>query len=43
VSPENAASIRLLKKLGLQYESMLRLPEDGQDICLYAIDFPDQE
>ena len=43
VSPENTASIDLLEKLGLQYESMLRLPEDDHDICLYAIDFPDQK
>ena len=42
VSPENVASIDLLEKLGLQYESMLRLPEDEMDICLYAIDFAGQ-
>lgn len=42
VSPENVASIGLLEKLGLQYESMLRLPEDEKDICLYAIDFTGQ-
>ena len=43
VSPENVASIGLLEKLGLNYERMLRLPEDDHDICLYAIDFPDQK
>ena len=42
VSPENVASIGLLEKLGLQYESMLRLPEDEKHICLYAIDFAGQ-
>ncbi len=41
VSPKNAVSISLLEKLGLQYESMLRLPDDDQDICLYAIEFQD--
>lgn len=43
VSPQNTASIGLLEKLGLRYESMMRLPEDDRDVCRYAIDFPDQK
>ena len=40
VSPENAASVGLIEKLGLRFESMVRLPGEDEDISLYAIDFP---
>ena len=36
VSPDNRASIVLLEKLGMQFETMIQLPEDEQKICLYA-------
>lgn len=35
VSPENRPSIRLLEKLGLWFERMIRLP-DGSDVCLFG-------
>jgi RimJ/RimL family protein N-acetyltransferase len=41
VSPDNAASVGLIKKLGLQFERMLRLPGEDKDISLYAIGFSD--
>lgn len=39
VSPENAASVGLIRKLGLQFESMIRLPDEDADISLYGISF----
>jgi len=36
VSPENAASIRLLEKLGMVQEGMVRLSDDGDAVCLFA-------
>ena len=38
VDPENLASIRLLEKLGMKYERMVRLAEDDIEIKLYAVD-----
>ena len=35
-SPDNDASIRLLSKLGLKFESMARLSEDSPEIRLFA-------
>jgi len=35
-SQENEASIRLLEKLGLRYERALRLPNDTEEVRLYA-------
>lgn len=37
VSPENAASIGLIEKLGLQFETMLRLPGEDHDVGRYGI------
>ena len=39
VSPRNAASIGLLEKLGLRFESMLTMPGDDEEICLYSVDW----
>jgi RimJ/RimL family protein N-acetyltransferase len=39
VSPANKPSIRLLEKLDMQYESMIRLADEEQEVCLYALDF----
>ena len=37
-SPDNEASIRLLEKLGLKFESMVRLSKDSPEIRLFASD-----
>lgn len=37
VSPENAASVRLIKKLGLKFERMITMPGETQSICLYGM------
>jgi len=37
-SPDNHASAKLLEKLGLQFEHMIRLAEDAQDVRLFASD-----
>ena len=33
---DNHAAARLLEKLGLRYERMVRLPDDSEDLRLYA-------
>ena len=38
VSEANDPSIRLLEKLGMRFERMIRLPGDDEEIRLYAID-----
>jgi RimJ/RimL family protein N-acetyltransferase len=35
---DNHSSARLLEKLGLRFERMVRYPDDGQDVRLFAID-----
>lgn len=35
-NPGNQASINVLKKIGLAFEKMVRLTEDGSEITLYA-------
>lgn len=37
VSPDNTRSIRLLGKLGLEFEKMVRLPGDDYDVSLYGV------
>ncbi|MEP6943365.1 MAG: GNAT family N-acetyltransferase [Betaproteobacteria bacterium] len=37
-SPENAASTKLLGKLGLRFEKMVKLPNEAAEACLYASD-----
>ena len=39
VDPANEPSIRVLEKLGLHYEKMVRLSADDIDLKLFAIDF----
>jgi RimJ/RimL family protein N-acetyltransferase len=39
VDPANEGSIRVLEKLGLHYEKMVRLSADDIDLKLFAIDF----
>ena len=36
VSPGNSASIRVLLKLGMRFERMIRAPGDASDIALYS-------
>ena len=38
VNPENAASIHVLEKLGLKFESMVKMPQDSFEIKLFATD-----
>ncbi len=35
-SPDNAASIAVLKKIGLEFEGMIRLTEDGPELKLFG-------
>ena len=37
-NPNNAGSIRVLEKIGLTYDRMLRLSDDAPEIRLYALD-----
>lgn len=39
VSPHNGTSIALIEKLGMRFESMIRMPGDDDEICLYSIDW----
>ena len=39
VSPENAASIGLVEKLGLRFERLIRMPGDAEEVSLYGIDW----
>ncbi len=39
VSPQNAASIGLLEKLGMHYERPIRMPGDDHDVSLYRVEF----
>jgi len=36
VNPDNLSSIKLLSKLGLEFEKMIRLPDEEIDILLYS-------
>jgi RimJ/RimL family protein N-acetyltransferase len=38
--PENTASIRLIERIGLRFESPVQLPDDKATLSLYAINFP---
>ena len=38
VNPDNTASIRLLEKLGLKFERMVKMPQDDFEIKLYGTD-----
>ena len=38
VRPDNSASIRLLEKLGLRFERMIRAPDTARELQLFAID-----
>jgi RimJ/RimL family protein N-acetyltransferase len=40
VSPNNEASTGLLEKLGMRYDSPIRMPGDDHDVSLYRIEFP---
>lgn len=36
-SPENHASVRLLEKLGLRYQKMIRVPPNDRDSMLFSV------
>lgn len=38
VSPENAASVALIGKLGLEFERMHRMPGDDDDVALFGME-----
>jgi len=37
---DNESSCRLLERLGLQYERLIRISDDAKDLRLYGIDLP---
>ena len=39
VSPGNATSIRLLEKLGLRFDCMVKMPSDDHEIQLFSLKF----
>jgi len=38
-TPDNAASIALLQKIGLRFEATTHLKHDAVELVMYAIDF----
>ncbi len=40
VSPRNRPSIRLIEKLGMSFEELIRLPDDDENVRLYGMDLP---
>jgi RimJ/RimL family protein N-acetyltransferase len=40
VNAENGPSISLIEKLGFRYETMLRMPGEDHDVCLYGLEWP---
>ena len=36
ISPDNAASIGLIGKLGFEFERMYRMPDTDDDVCIYS-------
>ena len=41
-SVDNDSSVRLLEKLGLSFEGMVKLTNDSEEIRLYGANFPDK-
>jgi [ribosomal protein S5]-alanine N-acetyltransferase len=41
VDPQNFSSMRVLKKAGLQYERMIKLSDDGEELKLFAVGVAD--
>lgn len=39
VSLDNTPSVRLLEKLGMRFEGVLRMPGEDDDVALYGIEF----
>lgn len=35
-TPNNEASIQVLKKIGLQFERTMRLSDDSAEVCLFS-------
>jgi RimJ/RimL family protein N-acetyltransferase len=38
VSPDDKRSIKVVEKIGLRFEKMIKLPEDKEEIMLFAPD-----
>jgi RimJ/RimL family protein N-acetyltransferase len=38
-NPDNAVSMRVLEKLGMRFEGMVRLTPDEPEVTLFAVDF----
>ena len=43
ISPDNDASIGLIRKLGFEFERMYRVEGDDDEVCIYALAFVDQD
>ena len=41
ISPENSASIGLIRKLGLRFERMHNMPDDDGEVCIYGMQLSD--
>lgn len=39
--PTNTRSIRLLERIGMEFQKMIRLPGDGEELMLYGLIFGD--
>ncbi|MDH3433273.1 MAG: GNAT family N-acetyltransferase, partial [Gammaproteobacteria bacterium] len=37
IAPDNDASIGLVRKLGLRFERMHRMPDDADEVCIYGM------
>lgn len=40
-NPDNHSSIRLLEKVGLSFEELVKFSETGEELKLFAVSFPD--
>ena len=43
VSQDNERSIKVLERAGMRYERLVRLPNDEEDLKLFAIEWPQQQ
>ena len=42
VSPDNVASVRLIGKVGMEFERMHRMPDEDHDVAIYSMALPVQ-
>ncbi len=43
VTSDNHRSLHLLRKLGMHYKKMIKLPDDDEELVLFGIDAPKKE